>query len=117
MSIKQHLSNALANIKADKERSIAVAKETAMRETVAPKHAEINKARDEAIASITAKHNQKIAELQHAFAAEKQELVDAGEKKKNEFACSAIECAIATVNVQYEKAIFALEEQISKIEE
>lgn len=117
MSIKQHLTSALANIKNDKERAISVAKEKAMREQVVPQHAEINTARDEAIAKITEAHNGKIASMQEAFTAEKQEIINAAEKKKGEVTNSVLECAVATVNIIYDKAISDLEAQISKVEE
>lgn len=117
MSIKQHLQNALANITAEQDRAIATEKEKAMREIVVPQHAEINQMRDNAIATITEKHNQRLAELQQAFQAERQQYIDASEKKKTEVTNSAVECATATVRLQYEKAIKTLEEQISKIEE
>lgn len=113
MSIKQHLQNALAGIKADKERAIATAKEKTMRENIVPKHNELNKARDEAIAKITETHNSKIAEMQDRFNADKQEFINATEKKKAELTNSMIECAVATVNVEYDKAIATLEKQIA----
>lgn len=114
MSIKQHLQNALSGIKTDKERAIGMAKEKAMRESIVPKHTELNKARDEAIAKISADHNAKIADLQEHFNNEKQEIINATEKKKAEVANSMIECAVATVNVEYDKAIATLEKQIAE---
>jgi hypothetical protein len=117
MSIKQHLQNALVGIKADKDRAVGMAKEKAMRESIIPKHTEINKARDEAIAKITEHHNAKVAELQEHFNAEKQEIVAAAEKKKTEVTNSMIECSVATVNVEYDKAIATLEKQIAEAEE
>ena len=117
MSIKQHLQNALASIKADKERSIAVAKEKAMRESIIPKHAEINQARDEAVAKIAEDYRVKMVQLQEACNAEKQGIVTAAEKKKTEVSNAILECETATVSATYDKAIATLEEQISKVEE
>jgi 3-dehydroquinate synthase class II len=116
MSIKQHLETALANIKAEQERAICIAKEQTMRESVIPKHTEINGARDEAIAKITENYNQHVAKLQAKFNAEKQEVIQAAENKKEEVTNSMIECAIATVKVGYDKTIINLEEQIAKAE-
>lgn len=116
MSIKQHLESALQNIKAEQERAISIAKEQTMRENVIPKHTELNRARDEAIAKITDNYNQNVAKLQAKFNAEKQEVVDAAERKKEEVTNSMIECAIATVKVGYDKTIINLEEQIAKME-
>ena len=114
MSIKQHLQNALSGIVSEKERAVGVAKEKVMRETIIPEHTDINKKRDEAIAKITANHNAKIAELQEHFNDEKQEIVQAAEKKKTEVANSMIECAVASVNAEYAKAIATLEKQIAE---
>lgn len=117
MSIKQHLASALSSIKVDKERAISVTKEKTMREEIVPRHAEINKARDEAISKITENYNGKVAELQKAFNEEKNEILQAAEKKKDEVTNATIECAIAASNLQYDKAIQMLEEQIAKYEE
>ncbi len=117
MSIKQHLQNALSSIVSEKERAISVAKEKTMRESIIPEHADINKKRDEAIAKITANHNAKIAELQEHFNKEKQEFIEAAEKKKTEVSNSMLECAVATVNAEYAKAISTLEKQIADTEE
>lgn len=117
MSIKQHLQTALSNIRNDKEKAIAIAKDRAMREEIIPRHGEINKARDEAIAKITETQNRKMAQIQESYNAEKQQIVEAAEKKKTEVTNSILECAVATETVKYEKIISTLEEQISKAEE
>lgn len=117
MSIKQHFQSALQNIIAEKDRAISIEKDRVNREQIAPKNAEIEQAKTEAINALTSKLNQDISSLQQQFNAEKTRYIEASEKKKTEFAEQAIATATAIVTVEYDKAIAYLEKQISEIKD
>lgn len=117
MSIKQHFQTALQGIIGEKDRAIAMAKEKANKEVVAPHNVEVDAACNEAIAEITTAHNKTMADLQAQFNAQRQSLVEDCAKKKSDFAENAIAQAVAVVSVEYDNAVAALEKQISEIKE
>lgn len=103
--INQILEQTIASLENQKAREVATAKERATREKIVPYNTEINQSRDKAIAELQSKLNDKIATLQKEFAEEKQALVDAGEKKKADFAEVTISTEIAIVSDKCDKAI------------
>jgi exonuclease VII large subunit len=117
MSIKQHFQTAMQGIIAEKDRAVSAERDRVMREQVAPKVAEIEQSKTEAINALTTKLNQDIAALQQAFNAERTRYVEASEKKKAEYTEQAIATATAVITVEYDKAIANLEKQISEIKE
>lgn len=117
MSIKQHLTTALGAINAEKERAIAQERERVNRELVIPHNAEVDKALNEAIAEVTQSCNEQIAAIQRALVAKKQELVEAGAKKKSEYSAKVIEDATAIIEVKYDAIAATLTKQISDMED
>ena len=117
MAIKQILENALKTIEGEKERAIATAREKATRESVIPNNAKVDSAKTAAIAELNEKLNQKIAALQNEFNASKQQIVEASEKSKSDFATATLETAASMVSLHYDKAITDLKKQISEIKE
>lgn len=117
MSIKIHLEQAIKSLEAEREREVAVIKERVTREKILPFNKEMDIARDKAIAEKQQALNATIVAHQEQFAKEKQEIIDAGEKKKADNATSVIATETYSVTVKYDKAITALQNQIEKLEE
>lgn len=115
MAIKQHLEQAIKALEAEREREVALVKEKATREKIVPYNQEMDIARDKAIAEKQQKLNETIASFQKKFTEEKQEIIDAGEKKKAENATAVITTETYTVTVAYDKAIAKLKEQIEEL--
>jgi hypothetical protein len=110
------LEQAIKNLEAEREREVAIIKEKATREKIVPFNQEMDIARDKAIAEKQQALNATIVAHQEQFAKEKQEIVAAAEKKKQENANSVITTEAYTVTVKYDKAISKLKEQISENE-
>lgn len=117
MSIKQHLTTALNGIIAEQERAISQAKEKANIEIVAPKFKELENAKNQAITEIVNSHQEAVAKMSEQLQERKNEIHQACEKKKAEFADSVISIETSTVKEKYRVHIQKLEEQISTIEE
>lgn len=117
MSVKPYLEQALAAIKKEKEYAINEAKEKINREKIVPYNQDMDCARDEAIAKKQSVLNEEIAVLQNKFAQEKQEIIEAAEKKKTDNANAVIATETYAVTVYYDKVISALEKQITELKE
>ncbi len=115
--VKQHFENTVQQLKADRERQIAIVKDRVTREIIVPHHSEINMSRDKAIQELNAKLQDDIRKLQEKFAIDKKALIDVGEKNKLDFAESAIASETAIFCAQYDKAIADIEALISKLKE
>lgn len=117
MSIKAHLEQAIRSLEAEKNTVTNAVKDRVMREKVVPYNQEIDKARDSAIAEKQQLLNATITAQQERFAKEKQEMYDAGEKKKTENANAVITSETYSATVEYDKAISKLKEQIDNLKE
>jgi hypothetical protein len=117
MSIKIHLEQAIKSLETEREKEVAIIKERVTREKIVPFNKEMDIARDKAIAEKQQALNATIVSLQEQFAKEKQEIIDAGEKKKADNATSVIATETYSVTVKYDKAMTALQNQIEKLEE
>lgn len=117
MSIKIHLEQAIKSLETEREREVAIIKERVTREKIVPFNKEMDIARDKAIAEKQQALNATIVSLQEQFAKEKQEIIDAAEKKKADNATSVIATETYSVTVKYDKAMTALQNQIEKLEE
>lgn len=116
-NIKSHLEEAIRRIEGDKARDIAIVKERVTREQIIPFNAEIDKARDAAIAQRQSEMNANIACQQEAFAKERQSYIEAAEKKKNDNAAAVIASETAIVCAEYDKHITKLKAQIQDTKE
>lgn len=114
---KQILENAIVSIEQQRAREIDAVKDRLMREVIAPHNNEINQSRDKAIAELNSQLTTTISGLQQKFSEQKQELYDAGEKEKKQFADVAIATETAIVNDRADKAIEKLKELINNIKE
>lgn len=117
MSIKAHLEQAVRSLEAEKQTVANAKKEQVTREKIVPFNQEIDRAREQAIAERQQALNATILAQQEQFAKEKQEMIEAGEKKKAEYANSVITTETYSATVDYDKAITKLNEQISELEE
>lgn len=117
MSIETIYEQAIRSLEAEKATVANMAKEKATREKIIPFNQEIDKARDEAIAEKQQKLTTTIASLQEKFAKEKQEMIEAAEKKKSENATAVITTETYAVTVEYDKSIAKLNEQIANLKE
>ncbi len=115
--IKQILERAIADIEAQKAREVSAIKERVMREKIVPYNNEINQSRDKAISELNTQLNSNIAELQKKFSDSKQSLIDAGEKKKTDFAEVTIATETAIVAESYDKSISKLRDMINQEKE
>ena len=115
--VKQVYQNAINQLVSEKDRQVALVKEQKTREVIIPHNNEVNQSRDKAIAELNAALNEDIAKLQQKFAAEKQNLIDVGEKNKTEFAEITLATESAIVAAKFDGAIRDLEALIAKIKE
>lgn len=115
--IKQHLENAVNNLLNEKQREVEVARQRAINEKVAPYMREIDTARQKAIEELEAEKNRKIAVLQEQFNAQKQDLINKGEHKKQEFLETTVATETSIIVAKYDDIIKSLQEQITKIGE
>lgn len=117
MSIKVQLEQAIRGLEAEKQTIANTTKEKVTREKIVPFNQEIDKARDGAIAEKQQALNASILALQERFAKEKQEIFEAGEKKKADNATSVITAEVYAVTVEYDKNIAKLNDQIANLKE
>ncbi len=117
MSIRAQLEQAVRGLEAEKQTIANATKEKVTREKIAPFNQEIDKARDNAIAEKQQALNSAIMALQEKFAKEKQEIYDAGEKKKAENATAVITSEIYAATVEYDKHIVKLNDQLSNLKD
>ena len=115
--VKQHFENTVRQLEAEKERQLAVVRDKAMREIVAPHNAEVDQSRAKAIQELSAQLNAEITSLQERFAIEKQALIDVGEKNKVEFAEATIANETAAICREYDTAIANMQALIAKCHE
>lgn len=116
MSIKAHLEQTVKALEAEKEREISTVKDRALREKIAPFNQDIDVSREKAIAELQTTLNGKIVALQENFAKDKQALVEAGEKKKQDNASMVLATETSVVTIAYDKAICKLKEQIAELD-
>lgn len=117
MSIKQHIENAIKNIEAEREREIAVVKDRVTRDKIVPNNAEIERHKTDAINALTQKLNENISQLQQQYAADKNAIVEASEKKKSEFAQTVIQTETSVVRLEYDNKIKQLTDIAGTIKE
>lgn len=114
--IKIFIEDAIRKIEAAREQAIAGIKATIMRDKVAPKNAEIDTARDKALQELQVKLNADISALQEKFSKDRQEIIEAGEKQKNDNAEALISVETASITVEYDKKLAELK-KIIEVEE
>lgn len=117
MSIKAHLEQAVRSLEAEKQSVAKAEEEKVTREKIIPFNQEIDRAREQAIAERQQALNATIVAQQERFAKEKQEMIEAGEKKKSENANAVITTATYSVTIEYDKAIAKLNDQIANLKE
>lgn len=111
---KQVYQNAVAQIEANRQREIDVARQKAMQDQVVPFNRDIDNSLREAIAELQNQHNEKIAQLQKAFDSEKVALTNAAAEKKHSFAEGAINSAVSVINAEADAAIAHLRKYIGE---
>lgn len=111
---KQVYQNAVAQIEANRQREIDVARQKAMQDQVVPFNRDIDNSLREAIAELQNQHNEKIAQLQKAFDSEKVSLTNAAAEKKHSFAEGAINSAVSVINAEADAAIAHLRKYIGE---
>lgn len=111
---RQIIDEAIAKIEANRQRDIEVAKQKTMQEQIIPFNRDMDESLRKAISELQTQHTAKIANIQQAFEAEKQALVEAANSKKNSFAETAIETAVFAINAEADGAISKLREFIGE---
>lgn len=117
MAIKNYIEEAIHKIEVDRERVAVQIKDKVTREKILPFNAEIDKARDEAIAQKQSILNATIASQQEEFAKQRKEIIDAAEKKKSENANSIITAEVSIALAEYDEHLAALRNQCQKVKE
>ena len=117
MSMKAIIEDAIKKLEAERDRKANEVKDTVTREQIIPFNADIDKAREKAIAELQAALTASITALQEKFAKEKADIIAAGEKMKADNASAVIACATYTVTVTYDKTISALRQEMEHIKE
>jgi hypothetical protein len=117
MSIKAIYEQAIRSLEAERQTVANAKKEQVTREKIIPFNQEIDRAREQAIAERQQALNATIVAQQEHFAKEKQEMIEAAEKKKAENANAVITTETYAVTVEYDKAISKLNEQIADLKE
>lgn len=106
-NIEIYIERAIQSIEAERDQKIADIKANIMVE-VAPQNAEIDMARDEVLKERENKLNADIAALQEAYAKERQEVIDASEKKKTDNINMRIAAETASIHAEYNPKIAEL---------
>ena len=117
MSIRTHLETAVKALEAEREREVAVIKDKVTREKIVPFNRDLDVSRDKAIAEKQATLNATITAHQEQFAKERQQIIEAAEKKKAENATAVVTAEAYTVTVEYDKAIAKLKEQLEGLKD
>lgn len=117
MTMKAIFEEAIRKLEIERDRKAADIKDAVTRETIIPFNAEIDKAREKAIAELQMSLNASIAGLQTKFSEEKAAIIDAGEKKKADNASAVITSATYSVTVEYDTAIASLRKQMEDFKE
>ena len=115
--IRAIIENAIRAMEAEKAQTLTALKDRVLREKIVPKHNEIDGARDKAIAELAAARDREISEIQATFALQRQELMEAGEKKKADFASETIAIETSIVTAKYDTSLAKLREQLEHTEE
>ena len=116
MAIKTYLEQTVKSLEAEKEREISAVKDKVTREKIVPYNQDIDVSREKAIAELQSNLNSKVVALQEQFAKDRQMLIEAGEKKKQENASLVIATETSAVSIAYDTAICKLKEQIADLE-
>lgn len=117
MSIKSIYEQAIRSLESEKQSLANAKREQVTREKIIPYNQEVDILRDKAIAEKQQALNASIVAQQEHFAKEKQEMIEAAEKKKAENANAVITTETYAVTVEYDKAISKLNEQIADLKE
>lgn len=115
--IRAIIENAIRTMEAEKTQTLNTLKDRVLREKIMPKNAEIDSAREKAIAELVVVRDREISEIQARFAVQRQELIDAGEKKKGDFATETLAIETAIVSAKYDASLARLREQLEQVEE
>jgi hypothetical protein len=119
MEINKYIENTISQIKAERDREIAVVKQRITAEKIAPANAEIDKKKNESVVALnswfeqeksklTLEFNAKMQELQKKYEGDRNSILDGAEKKKQENAETIITMETCEINGKYEKAIAQL---------
>ena len=117
MSIKTIFEQTIKSLKDEEQREIAVIKERVTKEQIIPYNQDMDIARDKAIAELQENLNVNIVSMQEKFAKDRQNIIDANEKKKSDNATSVIATETYSVQMKYEKAIAKVKEQLENQKE
>lgn len=110
--INAYIEQAIRNIEIEREQKIEDIRATIMRDKVAPQNAEIDIKRDNAIQEMQTKLNADIAALQEKFTRERQGIIDASERQKNNNAETLINAETASITYEYDLKISELKKII-----
>lgn len=111
---KHIFESTISAIESERARNIELVKQKVMQEQVLPFNREIDISLRDAISEMQNAHNERIAQMQKSFEAEKTALHEAATKKKADNAEIAISSATAEINKKADEAIARLQHLIGK---
>lgn len=112
--VNQIYQQAVSQIEANRAREIEIAKQKVMQEQIIPFNRDIDNSLQNAYTEIQAEQAEKIAKIQEDYELKKAELAKRAQDKKAQFADSAINAAIYTINTNAEKALAPLKKFLSE---
>ena len=112
--ISQHFQTAIAGLEAERKVETDREIQRIKREEIVPFNADADGKCQAAIAALQQKLNQQIAELQAQFAAQKQQIIETTEQRKNANAEACISAGIASISARYDNAIAELRKLLEK---
>lgn len=109
--VNTYIEQAIQCIESEREQLIAEAR-TKVSLEIAPQNAEIDALRDRALQEKQDKLNLDIAALQEVFVKERQEIIEASEKQKEENTNARINIETARITTEYNTKLAKLRELI-----
>ena len=115
MAIKAQLEQVIRNLEVEREREVAIIKEKAMSEKVAPYNKEADNGRDLAIAELQQNMIEEISAIQEKFTKEKQAIIEENERRKENNTSAVLTSAVYEVTAKYDRAISKLKTHIEEL--
>lgn len=110
--IKEIIAQAIRQIEAEREQNISEVKSTIMQDKIVPHNIEIDTKRDAALQSLAEKREKDVSDLNAKYEQERQAIIDASEKDKNENANAVVARETYGITVEYDKVLSELRKQI-----
>lgn len=115
--IKEQIQQTINALQQEKLAALRNAEASIVNEKIAPYNAEADALKDKAIEQLTEQYNAAVVELKNNYAANRDAIIVANNKKKEDNKTAVIAAETASIRVKYDNAIAELEAYISKLGE